>query len=105
MAPAAVILALNTVFLLMTLCIVYRHSNGGYLPCRHDGEQGRNVRSWVKGSMAISCLLGVTWTLGLLWIDDGHSIYMAYAFTVTNTLQGLAIFIFHVVLSDKVRDF
>ena len=52
--------------------------------------------------MALVCLLGVTWTLGLLWIDDGKSIIMAYAFTVSNTLQGLFIFLFHVVFSDRV---
>lgn len=52
--------------------------------------------------MALVCLLGVTWTLGLLWIDNGHSIIMAYAFTITNSLQGLFIFLFHVVFSSRV---
>ncbi|KAK6018142.1 hypothetical protein OSTOST_16285, partial [Ostertagia ostertagi] len=53
--------------------------------------------------MGLVCLLGVTWTCGLLWIDDGHSIVMAYAFTIANSLQGLFIFLFHVLFSEKMR--
>ncbi|CAI4221029.1 unnamed protein product [Auanema sp. JU1783] len=101
--PAVVIFALNTLFLVMTLCIVCRHSSGGYLPCRHDSDTGRNVRTWVKGALGISCLLGVTWTFGLLWVDSDRSIIMAYAFTITNSLQGLFIFLFHVVFSEVMR--
>lgn len=65
-------------------------------------EFAPRFRTWVKGAMGLVCLLGVTWTCGLLWIDDGHSIVMAYAFTIANSLQGLFIFLFHVVFSDKV---
>ncbi|VDM57763.1 unnamed protein product [Angiostrongylus costaricensis] len=99
--PAAVILIVNTIFLFMTMCVVYRHSK--YIPCRHASDHGGAIRTWVKGSMGLVCLLGVTWTCGLLWIDDGHSIVMAYAFTIANSLQGLFIFLFHVVFFDKVR--
>uniref|UniRef100_A0A0K0CTC0 Latrophilin Cirl n=1 Tax=Angiostrongylus cantonensis TaxID=6313 RepID=A0A0K0CTC0_ANGCA len=99
--PAAVILIVNTIFLFMTMCVVYRHSK--YIPCRHASDHGGAIRTWVKGSMGLVCLLGVTWTCGLLWIDDGHSIVMAYAFTIANSLQGLFIFLFHVVFFDKMR--
>lgn len=45
----------------MTLCIVYKHSNGGYLPCRHDSDSGRNVRYvfllyFVKGEFGAQTL-------------------------------------------------
>ncbi|VDO79521.1 unnamed protein product [Haemonchus placei] len=100
-APAAVILLTNTMFLFMTMCIVYRHSK--YIPCRHAADNGGDIRTWVKGAMGLVCLLGVTWTCGLLWIDDGHSIVMAYAFTIANSLQGLFIFVFHVLCSEKMR--
>ncbi|KJH45666.1 Latrophilin/CL-1-like GPS domain protein [Dictyocaulus viviparus] len=100
--PAAFILLANTMFLFMTICIVYRHSK--YIPCRHTSNQGMAIRTWVKGSMGLICLLGVTWTCGLLWIDDGHSIVMAYAFTIANSFQGLFIFLFHVVFSEKMRN-
>ncbi|CAJ0931740.1 unnamed protein product, partial [Mesorhabditis belari] len=101
--PAGIILCANTGFLVMTLCIVCRHSNGGYLPCKREEDGGRSVRTWVKGAMGVSCLLGVTWTFGLLWVDDGKSIVAAYTFTIFNSLQGLFIFLFHVAFSEKMR--
>ncbi|CAJ0586985.1 unnamed protein product, partial [Mesorhabditis spiculigera] len=101
--PAALILVSNTAFLVMTLCIVYRHSNGGYTPCKREEDGGRSVRSWVKGAMGVSCLLGVTWAFGLFWVDDGTSTIAAYLFTAFNALQGLFIFLFHVVFSEKMR--
>ncbi|KHJ90911.1 hypothetical protein OESDEN_09233 [Oesophagostomum dentatum] len=41
-APAAIILLTNTMFLLMTMCIVYRHSK--YIPCRHATDNGGDIR-------------------------------------------------------------
>ncbi|CAD6198419.1 unnamed protein product [Caenorhabditis auriculariae] len=101
--PAVVILVANTLMLFKAMCVVYKHVNGGYLPCRHESDSGRNVRTWAKGALGLVFLLGVTWTFGLLWIDDGRSIVMAYVFTIANSLQGLFIFLFHVVFSDKMR--
>lgn len=101
--PACLIFCANSFVLLKTLCTVYQHTSGGYLPCRHDVDSGRSIRNWVKGSMALASLLGVTWAFGLFWIDDSHSIVMAYAFTISNSLQGLFIFLFHVLFADKMR--
>ncbi|CAI5441240.1 unnamed protein product [Caenorhabditis angaria] len=101
--PASLILLINSIVLIKTLCTVYQHSSGGYMPCRHDVDSGRPIRSWVKGSMALGCLLGVTWSFGLLWVDDNKSVLMAYIFTIANSLQGLFIFLFHVMFSDKMR--
>ncbi|VDK42153.1 unnamed protein product [Anisakis simplex] len=58
------------------------------------------VSSWLRGSIALVFLLGLTWTFGLLWIDE-RSTVMAYAFTILNSLQGLFIFLFHVVFNDR----
>uniref|UniRef100_F1KS60 Latrophilin-1 n=1 Tax=Ascaris suum TaxID=6253 RepID=F1KS60_ASCSU len=100
--PVAVILVCNCAFLMMTLCIVCRHSNVGYTPCKQDRDTIKNVRSWLKGAMALVFLLGLTWTFGLLWIDE-QSTVMAYAFTTLNSLQGLFIFLFHVVFNDRMH--
>ncbi|PIC45565.1 hypothetical protein B9Z55_005542 [Caenorhabditis nigoni] len=101
--PACFILCANTLILFKTLCTVYQHTSGGYLPCRHDVDSGRSIRNWIKGSLALASLLGVTWLLGLFWIDDSTSIVMAYAFTISNSLQGLFIFLFHVLFAEKMR--
>ncbi|VDK88116.1 unnamed protein product, partial [Onchocerca ochengi] len=100
--PVAIILLCNTVFLVMTLFIVCSHSSIGYTPCKQDRDALKNVRNWLKGSIALVTLLGLTWTFGLLWIDE-QSIIMAYAFTVMNSLQGLFIFLFHVVFNDRLH--
>uniref|UniRef100_A0A914ZR53 Uncharacterized protein n=1 Tax=Parascaris univalens TaxID=6257 RepID=A0A914ZR53_PARUN len=100
--PVAVILVCNCAFLMMTLCIVCRHSNVGYTPCKQDRDTIKNVRSWLKGAVALVFLLGLTWTFGLLWIDE-QSTVMAYAFTTLNSLQGLFIFLFHVVFNDRMH--
>ncbi|VDM47157.1 unnamed protein product [Toxocara canis] len=100
--PVAVILVCNWAFLVMTLCIVCRHSNIGYTPCKQDRDTIKSVRSWLKGAIALVFLLGLTWTFGLLWIDE-QSTVMAYAFTTLNSLQGLFIFLFHVAFNDRMH--
>lgn len=56
----------------------------------------------MKGAVVLVFLLGLTWAFGLLYINESTIIF-AYAFAVLNSLQGLFIFIFHVVMNDKVR--
>ena len=59
------------------------------------------ARSWVMGAFALLCLLGLTWSFGLFFLNDS-SVVMAYLFTIFNTLQGMFIFIFHCLLQKKV---
>lgn len=99
--PAAFILFCNLLFLLMTFCIVCKHSNVGYKPCKHDFDTIKMIRSWLKGSFALVFLLGLTWTLGFFWIDQ-KTVWVAYVFTAFNTLQGVFIFVFHIWMNDKV---
>uniref|UniRef100_A0A8B9KQJ5 Adhesion G protein-coupled receptor L2b, tandem duplicate 1 n=1 Tax=Astyanax mexicanus TaxID=7994 RepID=A0A8B9KQJ5_ASTMX len=60
-----------------------------------------SLRSWVLGAFALLCLLGLTWSFGLFFLNE--SSMMAYLFTIFNTLQGMFIFIFHCLLQKKVR--
>lgn len=99
--PAAFILVCNLVFLLMTFCIVCKNSNVGYKPCKHDFDTIKMIRTWLKGSFALVFLLGLTWTFGFFWIDQ-KTVWVAYVFTILNTLQGVFIFVFHIWLNDKV---
>ena len=59
-------------------------------------------RSWIRGAFALVFLLGLTWTFGLLYVNES-SVAMAYVFTILNSFQGLFIFFFHCVSNDKVR--
>lgn len=58
-------------------------------------------RSWVMGAFALLCLLGLTGSFGLFFINEA-SIVMAYLFTIFNAFQGMFIFVFHCLLQKKV---
>ena len=55
-----------------------------------------------RGLMSLSLILGTTWFIGVVnTFLQARS--LTYLFTVLNSLQGLFIFIFHVVLSRAFR--
>jgi len=57
--------------------------------------------SWIKGAVVLEVLLGLTWAFGFAYVNE-QTLALAYIFTILNSLQGLFIFLFHCVLSDKV---
>nr|XP_033478574.1 adhesion G protein-coupled receptor L2 isoform X23 [Epinephelus lanceolatus] len=120
--PVTFIIMLNLIFLVITMYKMVKHSTtlkpdssrleninnyrvcDGYyntdLPGYEDNK--RFIKSWVMGAFALLCLLGLTWSFGLFFINEA-SIVMAYLFTIFNTFQGMFIFIFHCLLQKKVR--
>ncbi|XP_058250867.1 adhesion G protein-coupled receptor L2-like isoform X2 [Hemibagrus wyckioides] len=96
--PVAFIVMLNLAFLVVTMYKMVKHSTS----VKPDSSRLESIRSWVLGAFALLCLLGLTWSFGLFFLNDS-SIVMAYLFTVFNTLQGMFIFIFHCLLQKKVR--
>jgi len=59
-------------------------------------------RLWIRGSLALVFLLGITWTFGLLYLWS-ESLFMAYVFTIANSLHGMFIFVFNCLTNEKVR--
>ncbi|XP_058434959.1 adhesion G protein-coupled receptor L2 isoform X14 [Marmota monax] len=111
--PVTFIILLNIIFLVITLCKMVKHSNtlkpdssrleniNNYRVC--DGYYNTDLPgSWVLGAFALLCLLGLTWSFGLLFINE-ETVVMAYLFTIFNAFQGVFIFIFHCALQKKVR--
>ncbi|XP_060731084.1 adhesion G protein-coupled receptor L2-like isoform X3 [Tachysurus vachellii] len=96
--PVAFVIMLNLAFLVVTMYKMVKHSTS----VKPDSSRLESIRSWVLGAFALLCLLGLTWSFGLFFLNDS-SIVMAYLFTVFNTLQGMFIFIFHCLLQKKVR--
>nr|XP_055059531.1 adhesion G protein-coupled receptor L2-like isoform X2 [Misgurnus anguillicaudatus] len=96
--PVTFVILLNLIFLVVTLYKMVKHSTS----MKPDSSRLENIRSWVLGAFALLCLLGLTWSFGLFFLNDS-SILMAYLFTIFNTLQGMFIFIFHCLLQKKVR--
>ena len=64
--------------------------------------QIEKVRAGIKASAVVLPLLGITWLFGLLAFNT-ETIVFKYIFAIANSLQGLAIFIFHCLLNKKVR--
>ncbi|KAI4874689.1 hypothetical protein NFI96_023777 [Prochilodus magdalenae] len=95
--PVAFIIMLNLVFLVVTMYKMVKHSTS----VKPDSSRLESIRSWVLGAFALLCLLGLTWSFGLFFLNE--SSMMAYLFAIFNTLQGLFIFIFHCLLQKKVR--
>ncbi|XP_056016129.1 adhesion G protein-coupled receptor L3-like [Ostrea edulis] len=60
------------------------------------------ARSGIRGTCALLPVLGLTWVFGILYIDE-NTIIFGYLFAVFNSLQGLFIFLFHVLLNNQVR--
>ena len=64
--------------------------------------QIEKVKAGVKASAVILPLLGITWLFGLLSFSSSTVVFK-YLFAITNSLQGLMIFIFHCLLNEQVR--
>uniref|UniRef100_A0A8C3B218 Si:ch1073-186i23.1 n=1 Tax=Cyclopterus lumpus TaxID=8103 RepID=A0A8C3B218_CYCLU len=96
--PVTFIIVVNVIFLVVTMFKMVKHSTS----MKPDSSRLGGIRSWVSGAFALLCLLALTWTFGLFFLNES-SIVMAYLFTIFNTLQGMFIFIFHCLLQKKVR--
>uniref|UniRef100_UPI003AAB3EBB adhesion G protein-coupled receptor L2 n=1 Tax=Centroberyx gerrardi TaxID=166262 RepID=UPI003AAB3EBB len=96
--PVTFIIMLNLIFLVITMYKMVKHST----TLKPDSSRLENIKSWVLGAFALLCLLGLTWSFGLFFINES-SVVMAYLFTIFNTFQGMFIFIFHCLLQKKVR--
>uniref|UniRef100_A0A3P8QIT6 Uncharacterized protein n=1 Tax=Astatotilapia calliptera TaxID=8154 RepID=A0A3P8QIT6_ASTCA len=103
--PVTFIIVVNVIFLVVTMYKMVKHSTS----MKPDSFFAVLMllfpvfcRSWVLGAFALLCLLGLTWSFGLFFLNES-SIVMAYLFTIFNTLQGMFIFIFHCLLQKKVR--
>ncbi|KAM8850021.1 adhesion G protein-coupled receptor L2b.1 isoform 4-T5 [Spinachia spinachia] len=96
--PVTFIIVVNVLFLVVTTCRMVKHSTS----MKPDSSKLGGIRSWVSGAFALLCLLGLTWTFGLFFLNES-SVVMAYLFSIFNTLQGMFIFIFHCLLQKKVR--
>ena len=61
----------------------------------------RNVKIGLKSSAVLLPLLGLTWAFGLL-VFNRDTIVFKYLFAICNSLQGMMIFVFYVLLNRKV---
>ncbi|XP_066280378.1 adhesion G protein-coupled receptor L3-like [Branchiostoma lanceolatum] len=98
--PMLLVVLVNIGFLAMTLkviCTQKAHDTS------NQSEQGIDIKFWIRVSLALVCILGLTWVFGVLYISQ-ETLVFAYVFTIINSFQGLFIFIFHFLLNETVQD-
>ena len=61
----------------------------------------RKVKIGLRGFAVLLPLLGLTWVFGLL-VFNRDTIVFKYLFAICNSLQGVVIFVFHVLVNRKV---
>ena len=66
-----------------------------------DNQKATGLQQARRGA-AIMVLLGLTWMFGVLAIKDAKLVFQ-YLFCIFNSLQGLLVFVFYVVLPDGTR--
>jgi len=95
--PAAIVICANLGFLLYAIYTMIFHK---------FNASTRDVKllvSYVKGVTLLIFLLGSTWIFGLLYLAI-NNVYLAYTFTILNSLQGVGIFVFQCLLNNNMRN-
>ena len=61
-------------------------------------------RHWLKASISLTVVMGLTWIIGFLVIEVDELFALAFIFTIFVAFQGLFIFVIFVLLSKQVKD-
>nr|XP_039261734.1 uncharacterized protein LOC120337897 [Styela clava] len=94
--PVLLVALINTYFLIVAMRLVSQHNVA-------DNTRLEAGRKLIKGSAAILSLLGITWILGIFFVNNASAVF-AYAFTICNAFEGVFIFVFHCFFNNKVRN-
>jgi len=65
----------------------------------------QTVVGWLKSTISLVILLGLTWITGLLVLNVPELLFLAYIYNIMVAFQGVFIFLVLVVMSQSVRDF
>ncbi|KAM7425825.1 hypothetical protein ABFA07_022798 [Porites harrisoni] len=93
--PVLVVCSINTVLLGRVVNEIVKMQSG-------KTSELEKVRQGVKACAVLFPLLGLTWVFGILSVTDAGLVFQ-YIFTILNSLQGLFIFILHVLRNADVR--
>ncbi|KAJ6659504.1 hypothetical protein lerEdw1_018739 [Lerista edwardsae] len=99
MGPVCVIIVFNTVF----FCLVLKILREKLASLNSKVSTLKNTRSLTFKAIAHLFILGLTWCLGLFQFGPLREV-MEYLFTLTNSVQGVFIFMVHCLLNKKVRE-
>ena len=86
----------NSVLFITLLCRINRVSK-----FRESMTRVQHVKAWLRRSLILLPVLGITWSFGLLTFISS-TIVFHYLFTIFNSLQGFVIFFNFCVLDSEV---
>ncbi len=99
-APSLLIFLANIGFFIMTAKITWqRHMR------KDVNKTVQNVFGWLKSTVPLVFIMGLTWVLGLVVLNVRELVFLAYIYNVAVAFQGLFIFVILVLLSKAVRDY
>ncbi|XP_033116912.1 adhesion G protein-coupled receptor L2-like isoform X2 [Anneissia japonica] len=100
--PVIIIEIFNVVSLGFLIRIIYQRSRKIHTRSDNIQRQHNKTKSAVKGTLMLLPLLGIAWVTGPL-LTATDSIVIEYIFVITNSLQGVFIFIVYCVMDNEVR--
>uniref|UniRef100_A0A2C9KM86 G-protein coupled receptors family 2 profile 2 domain-containing protein n=1 Tax=Biomphalaria glabrata TaxID=6526 RepID=A0A2C9KM86_BIOGL len=95
--PAFLVVLVNVVILIAVLRIMQTSH------ALMDKDVTKKTKSLLRSVCVLTPILGLTWTFGVLSISIDNIVFQ-YLFAVSNSLQGVLIFIFQCLLQYQVRN-
>uniref|UniRef100_K7FDM0 Adhesion G protein-coupled receptor E1 n=1 Tax=Pelodiscus sinensis TaxID=13735 RepID=K7FDM0_PELSI len=99
LGPVCLIIMTNCTFFITTLWIL----RDKICSLNSDVSTLKNTRLLTFKAIAQLFILGCTWSFGFLQVGQAAT-FMAYLFTIVNSLQGAFIFLVHCLLNRQVRE-
>ncbi|XP_065905683.1 latrophilin-like protein LAT-2 isoform X2 [Dysidea avara] len=98
-APIGAMILINCVFLGITLKVLYQNTRNAIR--ERASINKATTKDLLKATVVLLPLLGLTWIIGVLAVNN-DTVAFAWIFAILNSLQGVFIFIFHVVKNNQV---
>ncbi|XP_065906698.1 uncharacterized protein [Dysidea avara] len=95
-APIVTIILINLVFLGITLKVIYTSRNNKNVSSNKD-----TVKELLKATIILLPVLGLTWIIGIFAVNENTQVF-AWIFAILNSLQGVFIFVIHVLRNKQV---
>ena len=97
LAPICVVLAINTLLFIRICREILRERSSG-------GQQYKDICRQFLVALSIAFLLGLSWLLGLIALDNDSPIAFQYVFAILQMLTGLSLLLFHVLMRKEIRE-
>lgn len=62
------------------------------------------TRHWLKVSVSLTVVMGITWIVGVLVVGLEALFFLAFIYTIMVAFQGVFIFVIFIIFSKQVRE-